>query len=146
MRYLGIDYGKKRTGLSYADGVGVAIPIGPIIVRSGENFWQQLENVIHGRKIDTLVVGYPVGMDGDATAWTLLVDRFIGELIERYALPVHRSDERLTSFQVADDLAHYGLRVKRRNIRQQRETGVDDSRAATLILQDFLNELHSGIP
>jgi RNase H-fold protein (predicted Holliday junction resolvase) len=46
---------------------------------------------------------------------------------------------------VDSDLVHHGLRVKRKNMRRQRETGVDDSRAATLILQDFLDELPEGI-
>ncbi|MDR2677385.1 MAG: Holliday junction resolvase RuvX [Puniceicoccales bacterium] len=144
MRYLGIDYGKRRIGLSYADGVGVAVPITPIIVGTGEDFWQRLAGVIHGRKIDAVVVGYPLAMNDRATPWTLRVEHFIKELAERHALPVYKSDERLTSVQVDSDLARHGLRAKRKNLRQQRESGWDDSRAATLILQDFLDELPNG--
>jgi putative Holliday junction resolvase len=140
---LGIDYGKRRVGLSYAEDVGVAVPIAPIVAATGENFWQQLDAVIHGRKIDAVVVGYPIGMDGNPTPWTLRVDHFIEELIEHYAIPVHRSDERLTSFQVNSDLEVHGLRVKRKDMRQHRKTGKDDSRAAVLILQDFLDELEN---
>jgi putative Holliday junction resolvase len=141
---LGIDYGKRRIGLSYADGVAVAVPIAPIIVGPGESFWQCLGDVIRGRKVEAIVVGYPLAMDGNATPWTLRVERFIEELIGQFALPVHKSDERLTSFQVDNDLVHHGLRVKRKDMGQQRKTGRDDSRAATLILQDFLDELPDG--
>ncbi|MDR2340718.1 MAG: Holliday junction resolvase RuvX [Puniceicoccales bacterium] len=141
MRYLGIDYGKRRIGLSYADGVPVAIPLTPIIIAAHGDLWQSLDEVINGRKIDVVVVGYPVGMDGSPTAWTLCVEYFIEGLVKRHALPVHKSDERLTSFQVDSDLMCHGLRAKRKDIRRHRETGRDDSRAATLILQDFLDEL-----
>jgi putative Holliday junction resolvase len=139
MRYLGIDYGKRRVGLSYADEIGIAVPICPIVNKTGEKFWLALSAVVIGRKIEAFVVGHPVGMDDVSTPWTRRVEDFIGELSHRYKLPVHVSDERLTSFQVDADLASLGLRVRRERIQNHRATGKDDSSAAALILQDFLD-------
>jgi putative Holliday junction resolvase len=47
-------------------------------------------------------------------------------------LPVHLVDERLTSYEAESTIA----KAKRRQIRA---SGIIDSRAATIILQDYLN-------
>ena len=48
-------------------------------------------------------------------------------------LPVHFVDERLTSYEAESTIA----KSKRRDVRA---SGIIDSRAATIILQDFLNQ------
>lgn len=139
-KYLGIDYGKKRVGLSFSDGVGVAVPIEPILCKGKDLFWGELTKVVNSRRVDAFVVGYPVGMSGQQTQWTHEVQRFMEELQRQYQLPVHRSDERLTSYQVQMDCACHRLQSKYGQKEAHRRTGKDDSRAAALILQDFLDE------
>ena len=51
---------------------------------------------------------------------------------KRFALPIETIDERLTSHQVEEQLKVQGRKVDRRS-------GEIDSRAATLILQDYLD-------
>jgi putative holliday junction resolvase len=53
-------------------------------------------------------------------------------------LPVHLVDERLTSYEAESTIA----KSKRRDVRA---SGIIDSRAATLILQDYLNQ-KIGLP
>jgi putative Holliday junction resolvase len=48
--------------------------------------------------------------------------------------PVHLVDERLTSYEAESSIA----KSKRRDVRA---SGIIDSRAATLILQDYLNQI-----
>lgn len=138
MYYLGIDYGQKRIGLSYGDELGIATPLPPLV--RPVDIWSAFQRIIREKKIEAFVVGYPIGMNDKPTQWTHEVEAFGEELHKRFSLPVYWSDERLTSYQVEQDLADAQLRPKAKFRISHRRTGVDDSRAATLILQDFLNE------
>lgn len=141
MRYLGIDYGEKRIGLSYADELGVAMPIPAVFQK---NKWDEIGRIIKEREIEALVVGYPYNMDGTVGFKAKEVDVFIAELEKRFGLPVHRMDERLSSYQAQTDIDVLGIGKKsKKSIKARqlaRRSGDLDSRAATLILQDFLEE------
>ncbi|MEY3492374.1 MAG: Holliday junction resolvase, partial [Verrucomicrobiota bacterium] len=70
------------------------------------------------------------------------VDIFAAELTRRFALPIEKVDEALTS-QAADELG--GRKARSANERkQQARTGERDSRAAAVLLQDFLNSRGLG--
>ena len=64
------------------------------------------------------------------------VDHFIYELETRFQLPVSRVDERLTTYQAVNSIKGLGKKM----LRESRSTGDVDSRAATIILQDFLDQ------
>jgi len=61
------------------------------------------------------------------------LEKLAAELRAEFGLPVHLIDERLTSYEAESTIA----KSKRRDIRA---SGIIDSRAATIILQDFLNQ------
>lgn len=143
MNYLGIDYGEKRVGLSFGDEIGVAVPIPAAVEPSKEERFAHIGKVITERRIQEIVVGYPYNMDGTVGFKAKEVDAFIEELEKRFNLPIHRSDERLTSHQASAELnAMGGKKRKKKTPKAQqasRKTGELDSRSATLILQDFLS-------
>jgi putative Holliday junction resolvase len=144
--YLGIDYGKKRIGLSYCNfEVGVAVPCGSITCGYGVNFWESLRRIVKEKRINAFVVGLPIAMDGTATAWTMAVEAFAHRLHKHFTLPVYFSDERLTSYQAADDEKNFGIKAPLRKHRKERTSGKSDTSAATIILQDFLEE-HKNVP
>ena len=131
MNYLGIDWGEKRIGLSYADEIGIAMPLPAAVSRSKKERFQQIRSVIVDREIDEIICGYPLNMDGSVGFKAREVDRFIHEITECFGLPVHRVDERLSSHSVEQIM-------KKRKKPFDRKSGEVDSRAATLILQDFI--------
>ncbi len=140
-RCLGLDYGEKRWGLSYGDELGLAVPVTAAVAPSPKERFAQVAREIAARRITELVVGYPYNMDGSVGFKAKEVDAFIAELEKRFKLPVHRVDERLTSHQ-AEAEARVTARHRDRSPaarRGARATGEIDSRAATLILQDFLD-------
>jgi putative Holliday junction resolvase len=145
MRFLGIDYGAKRWGLSYGDELGVAVPLAAAVGATAEARFGEVENVIQARRVTELVVGYPYNMDGSAGFKAKEVDAFILELERRFGLPVHRTDERLTSQAAEAETRAAAPKRSRRAGRSvgarqaARATGEVDSRAARLILQDFLD-------
>lgn len=132
MNVLGIDYGEKRIGLSFGDPLGLAVPIPAAVESSEGKRLAHIESVIQERSIETLVVGMPYNMDGTVGFKAKEVQAFIERLKERFALPIETIDERLTSHQVEEELKGQGRKVDRRS-------GEVDSRAATLILQDYLD-------
>ncbi len=133
MRCLGIDYGTKRVGLAHGDEIGVATPL-PALVDADENVrWQKLGALIKLRRITDLVLGYPYNMDGSVGFKAKEVDGFAAKLKAEFGLPVHLVDETLTSNEAESSIA-------KKDRRGVRDSGLIDSRAACLILQDYLNQ------
>lgn len=132
MRYLGIDYGERRIGLSFGDEIGVAVPLKAAAQTSEQARLEEISALVKSRRIDELVIGYPLNMDGSSGFKVVEVDAFIRKLEKLFALPVHRVDERLSTQTATEHLP------KGRND-ELRRSGKIDSMAACVILQDFLD-------
>jgi putative Holliday junction resolvase len=137
--FLGIDPGDRRIGLSYGDEIGIAVPVRAAVEATEEERLAHIAEEIKRRKIHELVVGYPLNMDGSAGPRTVVVDAFIAELEARFKLPVHRVDEGLSSVEAEGTFSSRQRGRSTRERKKHRATGELDSRAATVILQDFLN-------
>jgi putative Holliday junction resolvase len=138
MRCLGIDHGTRRIGLSYGDEIGVATPLPALLLPDATKQWAGIAAMVRDRKITDIVLGHPLNMDGSSGPKALEVEEFARRLRSEFDLPVHLVDERLTSHEAESTIAP----SKRRAVRK---SGLIDSRAATLILQDFLDgRLPSG--
>lgn len=133
MRCLGIDYGTKRVGLAHGDEIGVATPLPALTDADPAVRWRRLGEVIRQRRISDLVLGYPYNMDGSVGFKAKEVDAFATRLRAEFGLPVHLVDETLTSAEAESSIA-------RKDRRAVRDSGLVDSRAACLILQDFLDQ------
>jgi putative Holliday junction resolvase len=133
MRYLGIDHGSKRVGLSFGDDLGVATPLPALRETDEFRVIEALGGLIRQRRITELVVGWPLNMDDTVGPKAKEVERFAEVLRRTFGLPVHLVDERLTS-------AEAEATIPKQRLRDIRASGVIDSRAATLILQDYLNQ------
>lgn len=133
MRCLGIDYGTKRVGLAHGDELGVATPLPALIDADEAVRWQKLGELIKQRRVTDLVLGYPYNMDGTIGFKAKEVDAFAVRLKAAFGLPVHLIDETLTSSEAESSIA-------KKDRRGVRGSGIVDSRAACLILQDFLDQ------
>lgn len=132
-RVLGIDYGSRRVGLALSDPTKtIASPLITLEQDGLGEWWQQLASIIRDQAVDVIVVGYPLTMRGSASKQTVSVEKFIAELRERYAIPVYRYDERLTSVAARRNLAQRGTKTKI-------DKGIVDKIAAALLLQDFID-------
>lgn len=133
MRCLGIDYGTKRVGLAHGDEIGVATPLPALTDANEAARWAKLGELIKQRRITDLVLGYPYNMDGSVGFKAKEVDAFAARLKTAFGLPVHLVDETLTSAEAESSIA-------KKDRRGVRDSGLIDSRAACLILQDFLDQ------
>lgn len=139
MRIVALDIGEKRIGTAYADTkVRIAIPREMIPVDGNE--LANIAKYCRLEKAEVLVSGYPRNSQGEATKQTEFVVDFV-EKIKAYfesigqALPqIYFQDESLTSVTAEERLSS----KKHELSRNDRAKGIVDSEAATIILQDFI--------
>ena len=137
MRYLGIDYGTKRTGLATSD--DAATLAGPHSVIETENdlyLAEQIVGVIDVEAIGAVVLGLPLNMDGSEGPQAEKVRSFAEQLSVLVSVPIYFHDERLSS-DTAESLFPPGEMTRRQ--KQKRRDAV----AAAVFLQSFLDERQS---
>lgn len=132
MRCLGLDFGSRRVGVAYGDDLGVATPLPALVAADPLKRWEALAAVLKARRITDVVLGHPLNMDGSSGPKAADVEAFARRIQTGFGLPVHLVDERLTSYEAESTIAPTRRRAVRRS-------GMIDSRAATIILQDFLD-------
>jgi putative Holliday junction resolvase len=133
-RILAIDYGRKRTGIAVTDPMQI-IANGLTTVPTTEIF-DFIDRYLREEEVERFVVGEPLYPDGNPAQLAGEVKRFVGQLQKRYTgIPVSMQDERFTSEDAKEAILHSGVRQKRR-----RDKSLVDKVAATIILQQYLEE------
>ncbi len=137
MRYLAIDLGEKRTGIAVGDNItGIATPIETIQASTHDLLFKGFERVIQEQGPDALVLGVPLNMDGSDSPGVTKAKALADELTQRFSLPVHLVDERLTSVAADEQMAQSGLTRGQKKARR-------DALAAAAILRNFLATQHN---
>ena len=132
MTALGIDYGEKRIGVAVTDELEIiASPLATIANDSGTV--GELQRIVSERRIDTVVVGLPLNMDGTLGPSGKAAQAFARVLQARLTIAtVDTIDERLTTVQAERAmLAHDLSRAKRARRR--------DEMAAQMLLQSYID-------
>ena len=135
-RVLGVDFGERRIGLSLSDPTGtLASPLDTVTRRRGRRMpLQAIIDRLEGYRVDALVVGLPLDLEGEENEWCRDIRRAGDELGRRLQVPVHYVDERFSSVRAEQALRAQGLRPSLRANRPR-----IDAAAATVILQEFLD-------
>jgi putative Holliday junction resolvase len=132
MRTLGIDFGLKRVGLAVTDPDGMMAFPRPALERTTKDrLFADLLALIEADRIERIVVGLPLALDGSDTETTRQARNFAERLGRRTPLPIEFMDERLTSAEAEGLLKEAGLCGKKRKTRL-------DSQAAVIILEAWL--------
>jgi putative Holliday junction resolvase len=132
MRLIGLDHGRRRIGVAVGDTqTGMAFARPAIQRRSLVVDLDTITALARDEDAELVVLGLPRNMDGTEGAQAAAARDF-GERLTAVGLVIAYVDERLTSWQAAEQLADEGRRVRRR-------TGELDSAAARLILQEYLD-------
>ncbi len=135
MKVLAIDFGLKRTGLALSDD-SRTFAFGLKTVES-KNLMQELKQLVVKEKISTIVIGEPKRLDTSDSHITENV-RLLKQALEKEfpLLKIHLIDERFTSKMASAAIAQSGLKKSDRQ-----NKGLIDEVSATIILQDFLQNL-----
>jgi putative holliday junction resolvase len=134
MRVLALDYGRARCGCAVSDPSGTIVtPLEPILRPATKRGIARLRELVAERRVDTVLVGLPLGLDGADTDQTRETRAFAERLSAALgeSVPVEMYDERFTT------------RIAQRMGREDGLTGVpprssEDSRAAAHLLDSWL--------
>ena len=138
-RLIGIDYGRKRTGLAASDPLGIfasaleTVPSAKII--------DYLKKYAEKETITHIVIGYPMNLNGQPSEAAKDVDAFLPILKKAFPdVPVTLEDERFTSVLAHRAMIDGGMKYKDR----KDKTSVDKISAA-IILQGYLDRTSKGL-
>ncbi|MGC2697982.1 MAG: Holliday junction resolvase RuvX [Candidatus Angelobacter sp.] len=131
-RILAIDYGSRRMGLAVTDALGITAQGLDTLERKNKRAdFGRLERTIREYQVREIVLGNPLRMSGQEGTQSQKVAEFAEELRQRFQLPVHLWDERLTSAEANRLLREAEVSTKKR-------AQAVDRMAAVLILQSFM--------
>ena len=132
-RYIGIDFGISKVGLSISDQSKIiSMPLKVLRYKNPKILIENLNAIALENNVDTFVVGYPLNMNNKKNKMTLLVDNFKEKLI-KLGFNVFLQDERLSS-ESAKKIMH------EQKIKTGKNKEKIDLIASTIILQAFLDK------
>lgn len=124
MKILGLDYGEKKIGLSLSAG-NIALPWKILSgFKSNQEAIQEIKKIIIQEKIEIVVIGRPISLQGNLSQQTKIVNKFVELLHKEINIPLVGVDERFSSQMAQKQLAGKN----------------DDAQAAANILQSYLDK------
>ena len=137
-RWIGIDFGKARTGLAFTDkNARIAFPHETVATKV---LWESLESLVKAETCAGFVLGMPDAWSirqAQETDSTQAILTFQSELQKKWShLPIHLVDESFTSREARFSMVQGGMKKKKREVK-----GAMDRVAAAIILQRFLETL-----
>lgn len=130
--YLSFDFGLKRIGVAVGQVITrSATPLPIVFAQEGVPNWDTIDALMKEWRPKAIVIGMPLNMDGTKQDISYAAEHFASQLQERYHLPVHLVDERLTTKEARARVFEQGgyKALKKQAI---------DSHAAKLILESWL--------
>lgn len=138
MRVIGLDYGSVTCGVAISDEtLLIASPVETIRYKTMEELLTKLDIYFNEYKIDKIVLGNPINLDGSISTRSELTLLFKDELIKKYNKEVIMMDERLTSV-IVNNMLIMG------NTSRENRKKVVDKLAASVILQSYLDRSNNG--
>jgi putative Holliday junction resolvase len=132
-RFIGIDFGLSKVGLSISDPLKIiSIPLKVIKYKNRKELLSKLQEIALENDVKSFVVGYPLNMNNKKNEMTKLVDDLFVEL-KNLNFNVFLQDERLSS-ESAKKI------MREQNIKTGNNKEHIDLIASTIILQSFLDK------
>ena len=132
-KYLGVDYGDVRTGLSECD-ISGALASGITTIKEGgmRNTAVRVAKEAAARCCKKIIIGLPKNMDGTEGDRAAVIKAFAEILSSITDIPIDFCDERMTTMQAYRFLDGAGTFGKKRK-------DVIDTLSAELILQSYID-------
>lgn len=106
MLVLGFDFGMKFIGVATGQAITkTATPVTSLRAVDGIPDWEEVARLIEKWRPSALLVGSPLNMDGSNQLMTHCANKFANRLRQKYKLPVHLVDERLSTWQAKQNSA-----------------------------------------
>ena len=137
MRIMGIDYGDSRVGVAITDVLGITAQGLETIHHKGNDkiVLKRLEEIVNEYEIDTIVVGMPYKLNGDADERVEVTNKFIQKLKCKFnKIKIEKIDERLTTVS-----AHKTMNYL--NVKKTKKKDLVDTISAVYILETYINKI-----
>ena len=132
-RWIGIDYGRRRTGLAASDPLHIFATALDTV--DSTKIIDYLKKYAEKETIGRFVVGYPVNLDGRPAEAQKDVDAFLKVLAKAFPeIPVTLEDERFTSVIARQVMIDGGMKASER-----RDKKSVDRISAAIILQGYMD-------
>jgi len=132
-RIMGIDYGQTKIGIAISDPLKIiASPYITINRKKTPNYIAEIEKIINEKKVESIVVGYPLTLSGNKSEQTKITEKFIDKLKLTVDIPIYECDERLSS----QEATRY---LREQNIKVGHNKEKIDQISASIILTQFLS-------
>ena len=136
-KYLGVDYGDKRTGLAECDISGlIAGGIGTISEGGMRKTAIKVAEEAAKRSCKKIIIGLPKNMDGSEGPRADVIKAFGALLAELTEIPIDYYDERMTTMVAYRFLGETGTYGKKRK-------DTVDTLSAQIILQNYIDRERS---
>lgn len=134
---MALDVGERRVGVAMSDlSQTLASPYATLHAHPQVVLFQKIQQLIIKEEVVELVVGLPISLNGQEGPQAQRIRQFIDALIPYISVPLHTCDERYTTAEAQRMMIEAGLRP------EQRKAKIDEV-AASIILQDYLNQQHN---
>lgn len=136
-KYLGVDYGDKRTGIAECDIAGIIAGAVATVNEGGmRNTAIRVASEAKARGCVKIIIGMPRNMDGTYGERTEVVKAFADILAELTDIPIDFYDERMTT------MAAYRFLDASETFGKKRKNAID-ALSAELILQSYIDRERS---
>ena len=136
-RILGIDYGRKRSGVAVTD--SLQIVAGNLATVPTHTLMQFIKDYISRETVDRIVIGQPTQLNGEPSESMKYITPFVNRLRRELPdMPVVMYDERFTSTIAHQAMIDGGMKKSDR-----RDKARVDAIAATIILNDYLQSKYN---
>ncbi|MEG1536283.1 MAG: Holliday junction resolvase RuvX [Clostridia bacterium] len=133
MKHLSLDLGDARIGIATSDILGIIANGMETYKRCGTaNDIEYIAKLVTDNKVDVVVIGLPINMDGTSGTRVDKSKEFGDLLAQKVSAKIAYQDERLTTVTGERMLIEAGVRRDKRKL-------VIDKIAATIILQTYLD-------
>jgi putative Holliday junction resolvase len=139
---LGFDFGLRRIGVAVGQTATHTASSLETVSHGQEPDWIAIARLVNEWKPATLLVGLPLGPEGEETEMSKAARRFGAALNKRFSLEVAYADERLSSRAAEDRFA--ALRAS--GSLRRKDASQLDAMAAQIILENWLQSHHDQYP
>lgn len=139
MKTMGIDYGDSRVGVALTDSLGITAQGLETIHHNGNDkiVLKRLEEIINENEVDTIVIGMPYKLNGDASNRVEVTKKFIQKLKCKFnKVKIEEMDERLTTVAAHKTMNFLGVNKKKKK-------NIVDTISAVYILEMYMQNKKS---
>ena len=135
---IAFDFGHRRIGVAVGQTLTGTASVLAVVANAKDIDWQAIAGIVKDWKPAALIVGLPLGADGEETDMSKDARHFGTQLEDRFNISVLYEDERLTSV----DAEQRFVEARSRGTMRRKDAALKDAIAAQIILENWLQSVH----